>query len=303
LYRWLKSKKIEAWLDEEKLLPGQDWQHEIPKAVREADVVIVCLSRGSTTKTGYVQKEIKYALDVADEQPEGGIFIIPAKLEECDIPDRLKRLHCVNLFEKSGYPKLLQSLQVIASKLESVGVEQVSPQLSDASPAQEEPNIQLPQAVSQVQAPHVKKSSSKVYTPKSSGIRMLVLAITIIVSCLLLIYNEPWCTYEQANFVVTSINQQEYPVESDIVRIKANERINIRLASVSGAETKTTLGDEFICSWASEPEHKIILNKGCSIDYSSDLTPEKITDYVSVELRRPMCRSGELKGLTIYSIQ
>jgi len=33
------------------------------------DVLIGCLSRGSINKAGYVQKEIKLAPDVADEQP------------------------------------------------------------------------------------------------------------------------------------------------------------------------------------------------------------------------------------------
>ncbi|HTP10322.1 MAG TPA: TIR domain-containing protein, partial [Anaerolineae bacterium] len=70
LYQRLRADGFAPWLDEEDLLPGQDWQHEIPKVVRNADAVIVCLSHGSITKTGYVQKEIKFALDVADEQPE-----------------------------------------------------------------------------------------------------------------------------------------------------------------------------------------------------------------------------------------
>jgi hypothetical protein len=68
LYQRLRAAGFEPWLDEEDLLPGQDWQYEIPKAVRQSDVVIVCLSRGSITKAGYVQKEIKFALDAADEQ-------------------------------------------------------------------------------------------------------------------------------------------------------------------------------------------------------------------------------------------
>jgi len=55
LYQRLCAEGIDAWLDEEKLLPGQDWRLEIPKAVRESDAVIVCLSRGSITKAGYVQ--------------------------------------------------------------------------------------------------------------------------------------------------------------------------------------------------------------------------------------------------------
>ena len=34
LYQRLRTDGIDAWLDEEDLLPGQDWQYEIPKAVR-----------------------------------------------------------------------------------------------------------------------------------------------------------------------------------------------------------------------------------------------------------------------------
>jgi uncharacterized ubiquitin-like protein YukD/MFS family permease len=117
LYQRLLADGFDPWLDEEKLLPGQDWEHEITMAVRKSDVVIVCLSKGSINKKGYVQKEIGYALDVADEQPEGTIFLIPLKLEECYAPDRLRRWHWVNLFEASGYERLLQSLNSRASGL------------------------------------------------------------------------------------------------------------------------------------------------------------------------------------------
>lgn len=124
LYQALKSNGFSPWLDEENLLPGQDWAHEIPKAVRGSDVVIVCLSGGSATKSGYVQKEIKIALDAADEQPEGSIFIIPAKLEECEVPDRLKRWHWVNLYDESGYGRLVQSLN---RRAEDLGVSIIPP--------------------------------------------------------------------------------------------------------------------------------------------------------------------------------
>ena len=35
LYTHLTKDGIDAWLDKEKLLPGQDWELEIRKAVRE----------------------------------------------------------------------------------------------------------------------------------------------------------------------------------------------------------------------------------------------------------------------------
>ncbi|MEH1863954.1 MAG: toll/interleukin-1 receptor domain-containing protein [Nostoc sp.] len=111
LYYRLLASGVKPWLDEENLLPGQDWRYEIAKAVRESNIVIVCLSRTSVSKAGFVQKEIKYALDVADEKPEGSIFLIPARLEECSLPDRLSGRQWVDIFQKNGFERLLKSLQ------------------------------------------------------------------------------------------------------------------------------------------------------------------------------------------------
>jgi repressor LexA len=110
LYHQLKSHHMDPWLDEENLLPGQEWENEIRKAVRGTDVVIVCLSNESVSKTGYVQKEIRLALDAAEERPEGAIFLIPLRFEACRIPDRLARWQAVNYFEDGGFDKLMKTL-------------------------------------------------------------------------------------------------------------------------------------------------------------------------------------------------
>lgn len=102
---------FEVWLDLESLIPGQDWRMEIPKAIRSADVVIVFLSQGSISREGYVQKEIKFALDVADEKPEDTIYIMPAKLEECQVPERLNRWQWVELYKDNGYDRLVNALR------------------------------------------------------------------------------------------------------------------------------------------------------------------------------------------------
>ena len=120
LYRYLHSKGMDPWLDEEKLLPGQNWRLEIPNAIVASDVIIICLSKNSVDKEGYVQREIKFALDKALEMPEGRIFIIPARLEECDVPESLKNYHWVDLFEKNWNRKLMQSLNLRAASLPDV---------------------------------------------------------------------------------------------------------------------------------------------------------------------------------------
>jgi hypothetical protein len=117
LFSQLATSGIEPWLDENSLLPGQDFNLEITTAVRNSDVVIVCFSRSSVTKVGYIQKEMRLVLDVADEQPEGSLFIIPVRLEECDIPNRFKHLHYANLYEHDGFSKLLNALKLRASEV------------------------------------------------------------------------------------------------------------------------------------------------------------------------------------------
>lgn len=118
LYSRLHADGFQPWLDEENLLPGQNWQREITKAVKQSDVVLVCLSSNSISKTGYVQKEIKEVLDVADLKAEDEVFVIPVKLEECSVPDRLEKWQWVNLFDKNGYGQLVTALRVRASTLE-----------------------------------------------------------------------------------------------------------------------------------------------------------------------------------------
>jgi hypothetical protein len=121
LYQRLKADGCEPWLDEEDILPGQDWQREIPKAVRASDVVIVCLSRGSVNKAGYIQKEITFALDIAEQQFEDSIFIIPVKLEECEVPERLNRWQWVSLFNPNGYGRLIRALNVRSNEIKLKG--------------------------------------------------------------------------------------------------------------------------------------------------------------------------------------
>ena len=73
---------------------------------------MICLSRDSVTKEGYAQKEIRFALDVADEKPEGTSYLIPLRLEECQVPERLRRWQWVDFFAEGGYDKLVKALML-----------------------------------------------------------------------------------------------------------------------------------------------------------------------------------------------
>ncbi|MCL4271092.1 MAG: SUMF1/EgtB/PvdO family nonheme iron enzyme [Anaerolineales bacterium] len=121
LYQKLRAEPwIDPWLDEEELFPGMDWNLEIEKAIEATDVILVCLSNNSVTKEGYVQREIRIALDYADYKPEGTLFIIPVRLEECTPPKRLARWQYADYFEgqrERGVQRLLVSLERRAESL------------------------------------------------------------------------------------------------------------------------------------------------------------------------------------------
>lgn len=112
LHDQLLSDGYDPWLDEVKLLPGMKWNEEIEIAVEESDAVVVCLSKTSVSKEGYIQKEIGAVLDQASRMTEGSIFLIPARIQECPLPRRLRDYQAVDLYLPRGYDRLKQSLEL-----------------------------------------------------------------------------------------------------------------------------------------------------------------------------------------------
>jgi len=110
LYERLSKDGFAPWMDKRSLLPGQEWQLEIRRTIERSDYFIACVSKRFQDKT-YANKEIKHALDVLDMMPEGAIYLIPVRLEECPIQDRLASRQWVDLFASDGYQRLVDALR------------------------------------------------------------------------------------------------------------------------------------------------------------------------------------------------
>jgi len=115
LCKRLKADGFDPWLDEERLLPGQDWDLEIQKAMRASDAILLCFSLLSVQKEGYLQKEYKKAQEYQQEKPEGAIFVIPVRLDACEIPYTIQELQSVDY--PADYDRLVQSLRLRAEAL------------------------------------------------------------------------------------------------------------------------------------------------------------------------------------------
>lgn len=114
LFADLQNAGFEAWMDQERLLPGQNWPRAIERAIDLSEFFIGCFSRHSTAKRGYFQAELEYALGVASRIPAEEIFFIPVRLDECDMPRQITRkVQYVDLFPdwERGVDRMTQAMR------------------------------------------------------------------------------------------------------------------------------------------------------------------------------------------------
>jgi hypothetical protein len=137
----LKSRGLHPWLDEVDLIPGQNWQVEIQKAIRASDIFAACLSQRSVNKSGYVQKEFRAALNTYAEKPPDAVYLIPLKLTECDIPDlqlpqfgvSLRDIQWLDYWRPDGFERLMIAIDAAKRGTDQARSEAASPPPADTS--------------------------------------------------------------------------------------------------------------------------------------------------------------------------
>jgi len=120
-YDWLSSKGFEVWMDKRRLKGGQNWDFEIKRALQKASVVIVFLSCNSVDRRGYAQREIKAALDQAQEKLIEDIYLIPVMLDDgVAIPPELASIQVIRAEDGD---QMEAAAEAITTQLERLGAE------------------------------------------------------------------------------------------------------------------------------------------------------------------------------------
>jgi hypothetical protein len=104
---------IESGFDKEDLLPGQDYNIRIIESIKRSDFFIPLFSSVSVEKRGYIQRELNLAVDTLKDTPPGDIFVIPVRLDECEMKyEEIKKYHRQDLFPDwyIGLSKIIQSI-------------------------------------------------------------------------------------------------------------------------------------------------------------------------------------------------
>ena len=114
----LEKSGFDVWIDHKRLKLGQNWEYEIGRALDRAAIILVFISENSVDRRGYVQREVKFALDKAKEKLVSDIYIIPVMLDEVpEIPEDLKKLHYVRAWETGSYGAIEEAIKYQLTKL------------------------------------------------------------------------------------------------------------------------------------------------------------------------------------------
>jgi len=110
LYRAFEENGFRPWLDKKKLMPGQNWPRAIETAIQTSDFFVACFSRRAISKRGSFHSELRYALFCAAKVPLDEIFLIPLRLDDCVVPNRIsKQIQYLDLFPdwEAGVSRLM----------------------------------------------------------------------------------------------------------------------------------------------------------------------------------------------------
>ncbi len=116
LFDFLEGLGYDPWLDKVKLLPGQDWNREIRLALKKADFIVLLLSKTSVAKRGFVQREFKLALEYCEEKLDSDIYVIPCKIDDCTVPEKLLKYQWVELNNSDSFTSIFTSLELQRNK-------------------------------------------------------------------------------------------------------------------------------------------------------------------------------------------
>lgn len=116
-YQLLKQESFNPWIDKNHIFPGQNWEAEIDKAFKEANVILLLLSPRSVDKRGFVQREANDAIENLRYKKPTDIYAIPLLLEKCDVPQPIaQRLQYIDMSSTHAWEQVLASLKIAAEQ-------------------------------------------------------------------------------------------------------------------------------------------------------------------------------------------
>ena len=108
----LKNGGLNPWFDKDGLRGGDDWERMLEKTIKDVDYFVVLQSNAlAARETSVVFKEVRHALQRQQEFRFGISFIMPVKIDECELMDELANLHTLDLIDLEQADLLIKDIR------------------------------------------------------------------------------------------------------------------------------------------------------------------------------------------------
>ncbi len=105
----LREHGFKPWLDLDEITAGEIWQKAVIRALEESAVALVLISK-NLSKNGFVNEELKVALETLQAPKRDMSPLLPVRLDDSEVPKQLSHVQWVDLYEKNGMEQLLNGL-------------------------------------------------------------------------------------------------------------------------------------------------------------------------------------------------
>jgi hypothetical protein len=109
-HNMLTDRGVAAWMDLASLRGGEDWRAVVRKALNESQLVVFFLSNETVLRPGFLQAEIVESLEISRSRSPEDVYVIPVRLDDCQLHPRLESLHCVSVTNNSSRLRLLEQI-------------------------------------------------------------------------------------------------------------------------------------------------------------------------------------------------
>lgn len=103
----------DAWLDLDEIKPGEHWPYKTLSKLKNADYALLVLSQQSVNSNGFVREEFLAAIE--EMQWRKGDYILLFKTDDCEIPEPLRKIHCVGMRD-NGIDQIIHAMGLIPVK-------------------------------------------------------------------------------------------------------------------------------------------------------------------------------------------
>lgn len=117
IYQRLADAGFAPWMSSMDYLPGERWEEAIKRAINRSDFILVCVSGHTASGKSLLQREHSEILENWRKHRDRDIYLIPVRLEACELPEIFAHIEPVDLFDngtlnENEWNRLVKAIRV-----------------------------------------------------------------------------------------------------------------------------------------------------------------------------------------------